>query len=314
MTPMKPDLSIVIVNWNTLEITRDCLTSVYDTLGVLNAEVIVVDNASSDGSADMVASEFPQANLIRNTDNRGFAAANNQGFEVCNGRHILLLNSDTIVHGDVLARSVAWMDQNPDAAAMGCRVLNADGTLQHTCSNFPTLWNLILLTSGLWKLPLGPAVDRYQMKRWDRREEREVEVISGCYMMVRPEAMKEVGVLDESFFFFGEETDWCWRFRKAGWSLKFAPVGEITHLGGASAAKLNHKRDVMLTAATVRLHRKHMGLASALAAFGILLFFNTSRAAFWTIGSLFRSGRVAERAVHFRRVLGNTAQTWPKEG
>ncbi len=308
-----PDLSIVIVNWNTREMLRDCLRSVYATLGDLPAEVWVVDNASQDGSQEMVEDAFPQALLIRNRDNRGFAAANNQALAQARGRHLLLLNSDTIVHGSVLRDSVAWLDAHEDVGVMGCRVLNADGTLQITCSRFPTLLNLMLLTTGLWKMP-GPAFfDRYQMTRWDRRDEREVDVVSGCYMLVRAEAMARVGLLDEDFFFYGEETDWCRRFQDAGWRLMFAPVGEITHLGGGSVKKLNHMRDVMLTSGTVRLHRKHFGLPGGIACYLLLGFFNLSRALAWTLLSPLGGARARERGRHFRNVVAHFGKAWPRK-
>ena len=257
------DLSILIINWNTREMTRECLASVYEGLALrpdLTAEVILVDNASEDGSADMVAEAFPQAILIRNTDNRGFAAANNQGMEIAKGRQILLLNSATLVHGDVL----------------------------------------------------GASVD-YQMTHWRRDDERPVEVISGCYLLLRREVMEGVGMLDEAFFFFGEETDWCARMRAAGWPLIFAPVGEITHYGGGSVKKLNHRRDVMLSEAMVRLHRKHGGWAAAAAAYALVVGFNLSRAAFWSLRGLAdRSEGVQDRARHFRAVMAHSRQIWPK--
>ncbi len=307
------DLSIVIVNWNTREMTADCLQSVFDGLGALSAEVIVVDNASDDGSAEMVAERFPQAILIRNTENRGFAAANNQGFTIARGRQVLLLNSDTLVHGDVLPASVAWLDAHPDAGAMGCRVLNTDGTVQLTCSRYPSILNLLLLTSGLAKFSRPAFLGRYQMRDWARDSTRDVEVISGCYLLVRRSVIDQVGGLDEAFFFFGEETDWCRRMRDAGWKLMFAPVGEITHHGGGTVKRLNHRRDVMLSEATVRLHRKHGGRAAALAAFVILLVFNASRALFWTAASVMaRGGRAPERGRHFRAVVAQSARTWPR--
>lgn len=314
MPDVSPDVSIVIVNWNTLDMLRDVLASTYATLAGITAEVIVVDNASSDGSPDMVAREFPQAILLRNTDNRGFAAANNQGFELATGRHILLLNSDTIVLGDVLGASVRYLDAHPKVGAMGCRVLNADHTMQRTCSMWPSLLNLILLTSGAWKLPFPRFLGRYQMMDWQRDSERAVESISGCYLLLRRPVLEQVGPLDEAFFFFGEETDWCRRMRSAGWQLMFAPVGEIVHYGSGSVRKLNHKRDLMLTDAMVRLHRKHDGPLAAAAAWGILFGFNLSRAMFWGLRSLVqRQPAIRSRAVHFRNVvlgqlgLGQTA-------
>jgi len=305
-------LSIIIVSWNTRKMLRECLESIFDTLGNQEVEVIVVDNASEDGSQQLVSRDFPAAALIRNTVNQGFAAANNQALRIASGKYILLLNSDTIVQGDVIAQSVDYMELNPDVGVMGCRVLNTDGTLQPTCSRFPTLLNLFLLTSGLWKLPWPNFLDRYQMRRWQRRDERDVEIVSGCYMMVRSEAVKEIGLLDESFFFFGEETDWCQRFKEAGWRLRFAPVGEIIHHGGGSVRKLNHERDLMLSSATVKLHLKHGGLAAGLSAWAIIFAFNLSRAVFWTARScISRKENVRERSLHFLSIVRNFGDVWP---
>lgn len=306
------DLSIIIVSWNTRGMLQDCLASTYSGLADLEAEVFVVDNGSRDGSARMVADMFPSAHLIRNSENRGFAAANNQALLLATGRHILLLNSDTVVHGSVLKASVDWLDSHPDVGVMGCRVLNSDGSLQTTGSRFPTLLNLLLQATGLSRLP-GSFFDRYRMQRWDRRDERDIEVVSGCYMMVRREALQEVGLLDEAFFFYGEETDWCLRFKKKGWRLVFAPVGEITHHGGGSVRRFDHMRDVMLSEGTVRLHRKHFGLVGGLACWLVLAAFNITRAIAWTLLGLAGNEANRDRARHFRQVVANIGQTWPSD-
>ncbi len=316
-----PDLSILIVSWNTRAMTRACLASVEAGLagpGAPTVEMIVVDNASTDGSAEMIAAEFPRVRLIHNTENRGFAAANNQGFAIARGRHVLLLNSDTLVHGDVLAASVAWLDAHPRSGAMGCRVLNTDGSVQLTCSMYPSLLNLALQLSGLgkvaWPTPLGRVLGRYRMPGWARDSTRAVEVISGCYLMVRRSVIDTVGGLNEAFFFYGEETDWCRRIRAAGWELTFAPVGEITHHGGGSVRALDHRRDVLLSEATVRLHRKHAGRAGGLAAFGLTVAFNASRALYWSLRAGVSPGNThaRTRARHFRAVLAATPQIWPR--
>ncbi|MEM7742794.1 MAG: glycosyltransferase family 2 protein [Pseudomonadota bacterium] len=306
------DLSIVIVNWNTREMLRDCLDSVFKNLGNLEAEVFVVDNGSEDGSPQMVSRDFSQVHLIRNVANCGFAAANNQALVLARGEHVLLLNSDTLVRSDVLERSQEYMAANPQVGVMGCRVLNTDGSLQITGSRWPSLLNLALLTSGLCKVSGLAFFDRYQMTRWDRTDARPVDVVSGCYMLVRRTAMAEVGLLDETFFFFGEETDWCRRFADAGWALHFAPVGEITHHGGGSVRRLNHRRDVMLTEATVRLHRKHGGRIAAALCWTLLAGFNLSRAVYWTAAAV-RSDSARDRARHFRSVFAASPATWPKD-
>lgn len=306
------DLSIVIVNWNTRDMLFDCLSSVYAGLGDLRAEVWVVDNASEDTSVAMVKECFPQAILIENKDNRGFAAANNQALVKATGRHVLLLNSDTIVLGEVLPASVAWLDAHPDVGVMGCRVLNEDRTLQMTCSQFPSLLNLTLQALTLNRLP-GAFFDRYRMTRWERRDERDVDVVSGCYMLVRRSAMQQVGVLDEQFFFYGEETDWCRRFADAGWRLTFAPVGEIVHLGGGSVRKLSHRRDVLLTAGTVRLHRKHFGWLGGAACWLLLAGFNASRVLAWGALVPLKGQAARDRARHFLSVTRDQAQAWPTD-
>ncbi|MCA3572326.1 MAG: glycosyltransferase family 2 protein [Aestuariivirga sp.] len=308
---VRPDLSVVIVSWNTQSMLRDCLESLFDSGTRSTLEVFVVDNGSTDGSPEMVEAAFPDVKLIRNNKNRGFAAANNQALGVATGRHLLLLNSDTLVHHGVIDASIDYLDRNPEVGVMGCRVLNADGTVQTTCSQFPTLSNLVLLTTGLFKVPGLSAAKRYRMDDWQRDDERDVDVVSGCYLMTRRDATEAVGLLDEDFFFFGEETDWCRRFLAHGYAVRFAPVGTITHFGGGSSKSLNSKRDLMLSEATVRLHRKHGGLISAAAAWLILLAFNASRYVYWT-GKSLRERRSLDRRGHFQGVVAGFRAAWPR--
>lgn len=305
------DLSIVIVNWNTRDMLRDCLASVFAGLGPLRAEVFVVDNASTDGSLAMVVAQFPQVVTIANPDNRGFAAANNQALVRAVGRHVMLLNTDTLVHDAVLPDAVAFLDANPRAGVMGPRILNRDGSVQASATSYPSLRRLVGQTLGLNRIP---ALDGYLMSGWDRRGLRQVEIISGCAMLVRRAAMDQVGMLDDAFFFYGEETDWCRRFAKAGWEVVFAPVGEITHFGGGSVRSLNHLRDVMLTEGTVRLHRKHAGLVGGIACYAVLAVFNASRAMLWGAVSLTRRPGSAARARHFAAVCAEFGRAWPRIG
>ncbi|PSL21972.1 glycosyltransferase family 2 protein [Shimia abyssi] len=304
------DLSIVIVNWNTQDLLRDCLRSVEDGMGQLQTEVLVVDNASDDGSPRMVEREFPWVHLIESDKNLGFAGGNNVALRQAMGRHVMLLNTDTLVHGSVLEIAVTWMDAHPKAGIMGPRVLNADGTIQPSCSAFPTLGNLALQTAGLTRFR---RFDRYRMTGWNRASERSVDVISGAAMFVRHSAMKEVGLLDEAFFFYGEETDWCRRFKSIGWDVVFTPIPEITHFGNGSAGKLNHRRDVLMTQGTTRLHLKHGGLLAGVTCYLMLAAHNASRAVFWaTMGLLKRPGAM-ERARHFSRVVGDLRHAWPTQ-
>lgn len=303
------DLSIIIVSYNTREMTRECLCSVFSLRGKLRIEVFVVDNCSADGSREMLERDFPQVILIKNDENFGFAKANNQAIPLARGKFILLLNSDTIVLGNVLEESVKYLESNPDVGAMGCRVLNTDRTLQRTCSGYPSPRRLFLMTTGLDRI--FNKLDNYLLRGWNRDYERDVEVISGCYLMTTCEVIRDVGLLDDSFFFFGEETDWCARALNNGWKLRFFPGGEIVHHGGGSVKKLNHRRDVMLTDATIRLNKKHFGSFSALITYLVLAQFNISRMIYWGAVKLL-SGNKSNKYEHFRDVVRDTIIKSPK--
>ncbi len=302
------DLSIVIVNWNTQDLLRDCLSSVELGLGKLQAEVFVVDNASDDGSPLMVQTEFPWVKLIENRENLGFAGGNNVALRRACGRYVMLLNTDTLVHGSVLETATNWMDARPSAGIMGPQVLNSDGTIQPSCSAFPSLSNLAMQTAGLTRFR---QFDRYRMTGWNRSSERHVDVISGAAMFVRHSAMQQVGLLDEAFFFYGEETDWCRRFRGHGWNVVFSPIPEITHFGNGSAGKLNHKRDVLMTEGTTRLHLKHGGLFAGVICYLLLAAHNVSRAVFWACLSTLDRPGAKDRARHFSRVVVDLPRAWP---
>jgi GT2 family glycosyltransferase len=302
------DLSVVIVNWNTRDLLSDCLQSVFLGLGDLEAEIFVVDNDSEDGSSAMVRREFPKVRLIQSLENRGFAGGNNLALRRVSGRHVLLLNTDTIVHGSVISDCVAWLDRNPRVGVMGPRLLNSDGSVQPSCSAFPSLRSLTMQLFGITRIARW---DSYRMTGWDWSEERSVDVISGAAMFVQAKAMDEVGLLDESFYFYGEETDWCHRFRVKEWDLKFVPIPEITHFGGGSVRRLNHRRDVMLTEGTTRLQLKHSGHASAITCFIILALHNITRAAFWSAVSLTGRPGATARARHFIHVMAELPRAWP---
>jgi len=305
------DLSVVVVTWNTRELTRNCLRSVLDNAGTLALELFVIDNASDDGSAQMIREEFPSAKLIRNDRNRGFAAANNQALGLTSGRYILLLNSDTLILSDVLQKSVQYMDEHSVVGVFGCRVLNPDRTLQPTCFEYPSLLNLFLLTSGLSRLSWPRFFGKYLMSGWNRDSEREVDVVTGCYMFIRQAALREVGFMDEAFFFFAEETDWCKSFRKRGWSVRFAPVGQIIHYGGASIKLIDQGRGILLTHALIAFHRKHGGPIAAFLAWALLLIFNVSRYIGWLLIWAFgRSDKAARRRDQFKEILINFPSIW----
>lgn len=300
------DVSIIIVNWNTLGLLRDCLASVYAETKGVDSEVIVVDNASTDGSQAMVKAEFPRVALIENASNMGFAAANNQGMKVARGRYVLLLNSDTVVLDGAIQKMVAFADSHPDVGVAGCRVENPDGSLQPTCFMFPSLLNLVLMTTYLYKVfPKSPFFGRAHMTWWDRADAREVEVVTGCFMLVRREVIEKVGGFDEAYFFTGEEADWCRRIGRAGWKLMFTPSARIIHLDGATSKSLGWRTDALQTRGTIQLFRSHYGRAQALLAEWLLWVFNFTHMVGWWIARSGKSPRASQRYRHFREIVFN---------
>ena len=276
------DVSVIIVNWNTKEILRDCLGSVCEQAGDLDYEVIVVDNASTDGSVEMIRRDFERVVLIENARNNGFATANNQGMAVAKGRYVLLLNSDTVVLDGAIAKTVSFADAHPRAGVTGCRVLNPDRTLQPTCFMFPSILNMFLSSTYLYKLfPRSRFFGRERMTWWDRSDVRQVDVVTGCFMLVRREAIDQVGVMDERFFMYAEETDWCYRFRKNGWEVMFTPTGQIIHLGGQSTAKRPVAMIVQLRLSILRFIRKHSGWPAQLIARLLTALFFAVRVPIW---------------------------------
>jgi GT2 family glycosyltransferase len=228
-------LSIIIVNYNTEALLKRCLCSILATVGDLDYEAIVIDNASADGSGGMVARDFPAVHLIRNSTNRGFGAANNQAIKVARGKYILLLNSDTEVLPGALQESIRFLDVHPEASILGCRLLNDDRSLQTSVMAFPSPWNLFCEASFLY-IPFRRTrlFGGYYVSYFDYDRPLRVDIVKGAFMMVRREVFDRVGLFDESYFMYTEETDLCWRARQHGLDAYFIPTAEIIHSGGGS--------------------------------------------------------------------------------
>lgn len=261
MPPVPPAVSIIIVNWNTRDLLRGCLASIRNQTAAAH-EVIVVDNASSDDSAEMVRAEFPNVVLIANDTNRGFAAANNQGLSVAQGRHLLLLNPDTVVLDHAIDQMLAWMAGHPQVGCAGCQVLEGPGVIQRTCSADHTPLNMLISSSGLMRLSKWlPILGQPWYFDWDRKSEREVDVVTGVFLLVPRAVLERVGPLDESFFVYAEEADWCLRIRNAGYTCAFTPIAQIIHFdGGAkSTAQIKSKMYIQLHKSLLIYARKHHG-------------------------------------------------------
>lgn len=264
----EPEVSVIIVNWNTRDLLRNCLRSILDQTDAAT-EIIVTDNASRDGSAQMVREEFPDVVLIANAENRGFAAANNQGLRVARGRHVLLLNPDTIILDHAIDKSLDWLAHHPQVGCMGCQVLEGPTVIQQTSFSDPGLGHLALMELGLTRLARWiPLFGFPWYAGWARDSERTVDVVSGMFMLVPRAVMDKVGILDEAFFVYAEEADWCRRIRKAGWSCVFAPVAQIVHLDGGSksTAQIKSRMFIQRQKSHLIYVKKHEGaLAHALA-------------------------------------------------
>ena len=229
-------LSVVLLSYNTRDLTEQALRTTLTALEGIQSETFVVDNASVDGSVRMIKEKFPEVSLIVNDKNIGFSGGNNKALSKVSGSYILLINTDTIVHRDAFKELVGFLDAHPQAGAVGCKILNPDGTLQlDSRRGFPTPFAAFCKMSGLSRLfPMHKKIARYNMTFLDPEKEAEVDVLSGSCMLVRKEAMDQVGLLDEDYFMYGEDIDWCYRIRKAGWKIFYIPSAQIIHFRGES--------------------------------------------------------------------------------
>jgi N-acetylglucosaminyl-diphospho-decaprenol L-rhamnosyltransferase len=249
-----PDVSVVVVTHNALPWLEPCLES------VRGEETIVVDNASTDGTVAIVRERFPDVQVVEE-ENRGLAAGWNVGMACARGRYFLILNADAWLADGALAALVAFADEHPEAAVVGPRLLNPDGSLQRSVRGFPTLWRLATEYFFLRKLaPRSQLLNGFYAGGFDHDEVREAEFLMGACLLVRREAVEQVGPLDESFFLFSEETDWCYRFVAAGWKVLFFPGAECVHVGGGSHGGRMFRENVR---GHLRFLAKHRGPRTA---------------------------------------------------
>lgn len=237
-------LSIIIVSWNTKDLLDACLASVAAELegtfgGLDQGQVFVVDNASADGSSQMVGQKYPWVNLIANADNRGFAAANNQAFALAAGDFVLMLNPDTEVKPGALKTLIDFFAEHEKAAVVAPQLLNSDGSIQRSCRQFPTFIGMLYELIGLSRMfpassPRGIKFREYKMLDWNHDDERQVDQPEGACLMIKREILQKVGTLDEGFFMLFEEVDWCYRVKKAGWEIWFTPRAQVVHHYGQS--------------------------------------------------------------------------------
>ncbi|MBX4191201.1 MAG: glycosyltransferase family 2 protein [Candidatus Doudnabacteria bacterium] len=245
------DLSIILLNYNTKELTKKCLQSVFTSKTNYKFEVIVADNGSTDGSLEMLKSEFPQIKLVENNANLGFSKGNNAGIRQASGRYILLLNTDTEVKSDTIDESIKYLDANASVGIVGAKVLLPDGTLDKACRRkFPNPWNSFLRLFGLKNFSdynIDSPID----------QEMEVDSVMGAYLMIKKEVVNKIGLLDEEYFMYGEDLDWCWQTKQAGYKVVYYPKSEIIHYKYGSSQSIPFKTIKMAHIAMKIFYRKY---------------------------------------------------------
>jgi GT2 family glycosyltransferase len=297
------DLSICVVNWNTRTLLADCLHSIFADEQGVTFEVIVVDNASYDGSADMVRARFPQVYLIANDENVGFARANNQAFKLARGRHALLLNSDTVVLPGALQKLVNYLDGHPQVGVVGPKLLNPDGTFQRSCwRGFPSLRSALVEAFFLWRLvPRSQLVRSSELLDPSGDEPMEVDHVLGACMMVRREVINQIGGMDEDYLLFSEETDWCYRIKSAGWRICFLPTAKIVHIGQQSVHQDPRRTLPEYYRSYLRFYRNHRNPSTlrALTLKTVIIVSGLLRIGLWTWRSRAASQRDQARRMRY---------------
>lgn len=252
------DLSIIIVSWNCRQYLKDCLHSLPDSIRHYSYRVIVVDNGSTDGTPSMVEEEYPDVNLVKNSSNRGFAAANNQAFQSSASRYVLMLNADTILQSGALDNLIRFLDQHPEVWAAGPSMRNGDMSLQRTGVRFPSNWNILVETFFLDRMfPRSRVFGRHRELYEDPMRSRKVDYLQGSCLMFRSEVFNRIGYLDEEYFMYFEETDFCYRIQKAGGATWCVPDANVVHFGGNRVGHYDEKRLVYYHQGLLRFYRKH---------------------------------------------------------
>jgi N-acetylglucosaminyl-diphospho-decaprenol L-rhamnosyltransferase len=263
MTTSTPDLSIIIVNWNVRDLLAACLRSLEYERDRLVLQVIVVDSHSADDSVAMVRRDFPWVELIVCEENIGFPRGNNLGLQRANGRYVLLLNPDTEVVGAALSTMMAHMEAHPTVGALGPQLLNPDGTVQSSRRRFPTL--ATALFESTWLEPFAPAsiLRHYYMQDVADGETAEVDWVTGACLLVRRDVVEEIGGLDEDYFMYSEELDWCRRIKAAGWQIVYLPMAQVIHYVGKSSEQAVTARHINFQRAKLRYFYKYHGPVTA---------------------------------------------------
>ncbi len=270
------DVSIIIINYNGKELLRSCLSSLYKYTKDVKFEIILVDNNSSE-PVDDVLNDFPEIKFLRNNKNLGFAAANNRGLKIANGKYVLFLNNDTVFKENSIKKVFDFAESLEPPVFVGCRLLNSDGSIQESVVDFPSVWNTFTESFFLYKMfKKSSKFNKYYLNYIDVSGPVEVDVIKGAFMLCDAQAVKELNGFDERFFFYSEETDLCYRFKKNGGKIYFYPGTSITHLGGETTSKNLAFKFIQQAKAKIQFYKKHFNsfefiLVSLVFYFGVLI-------------------------------------------
>jgi len=255
---MQMDVSIIIVNYNSFKLLENCLSSLYSQTKDINITVIVIDNNSTDGNIEDIISRFKNIILIKNSSNKGFGAANNQGLKVAAGKYVLFLNNDTIILENTIKKVSEFAESINDPVIVGCKLLNRDKTLQHSVYDFPTLLNVFTSNFFLYLLfPRSRYFNKYHLMNRKISKITEVDVVTGAFLFASKEKIEELGGFDERFFFYNEETDLCYRFKNSGGKIFYFPDSSVIHLKGGTANKNFSIRYRSEFIATIKFYQKH---------------------------------------------------------
>lgn len=256
----QPVVSVVVVTWNGKQYAMECLKSLLALESKLDLQVVVVDNASTDGTPDAIREQFPRVELVQNPNNLGFAKANNMGISRSNGRYVCLVNSDVVVTQRCFEKMIAFMDANPGIGLLGPKMLSPDGGIGPSVMRLPTVGNSLCCALGLHSVfRRSDVFGGYLIPNFPYNAIADVEVLTGWFWMVRRSALAQVGDLDERFFMYGEDIDWCHRFLKAGWRVVFYPEAEALHYGAASSSQAPARFYVEMRRANLQYFKKHYG-------------------------------------------------------
>ncbi len=293
-TSTSVDISVVIVGWNAKHYLELCLDSLAKAPPQRSMEVFVVDNASEDGSAEMIGANFPWVKLIKSNENLGFSKGNNVAIRQCQGRYIALVNPDVIVFPGCLDALADFLDQNPKVGDVGPRVFNPDMSMQSTCRRFPTLWNNFCSATGLaTKFKNSRFFAGEHMFYFPHDRTLAVDVIVGCFSMIRRETFDEVGLLDEDLFMYGDDVDWCRRAWNAGWQVMFYPGGQAIHDRGKTTAPYPVRFAVAQQRSVLHYWKKHHSVLGVLGIRSITFFRHLLRYTFAVLSGLRHFGKSA---------------------